>query len=65
MATFVAVEPALLAHFHSLEEALAAMGVAVWPMVQVEADDALASPAHLASTATARMSCGRLIRSRS
>jgi 5'-3' exonuclease len=43
------MEPALLAQFHPLEEALAAMGVAVWPMVELEADDALASAAHLAS----------------
>jgi 5'-3' exonuclease len=42
------IEPALLAQFHPLEEALAAMGVAVWPMVQLEADDALASAAQLA-----------------
>ncbi|HEY6051164.1 MAG TPA: flap endonuclease, partial [Thermoanaerobaculia bacterium] len=37
------VERALLAQFHPLEDALAAMGVAVWPMVELEADDALAS----------------------
>ena len=43
------VERALLAQFHPLEEALAAMGVAVWPMVELEADDALASAAHLAA----------------
>jgi 5'-3' exonuclease len=43
------IEPALLAQFHPLEEALAAMGVAVWPMVELEADDALASAAALAS----------------
>jgi 5'-3' exonuclease len=43
------VEPALLAQFHPLERALAAMGVAVWPMVELEADDALASAAHLAA----------------
>jgi 5'-3' exonuclease len=42
------IEPALLAQFHPLEEALAAMGVAVWPMVELEADDALASAAWLA-----------------
>jgi 5'-3' exonuclease len=42
------MEPALLAQFHPLEDALAAMGVAVWPMVELEADDALASAAHLA-----------------
>ena len=43
------MEPALLAQFHPLEEALGAMGVAVWPMVELEADDALASAAHLAA----------------
>src|SRR6187399_3355147 len=43
------IEPALLAQFHPLEEALAAMGVAVWPMVDLEADDALATAAHLAA----------------
>jgi 5'-3' exonuclease len=44
------VERALLAQFHPLEEALAAMGVAVWPMVELEADDALASAARLAAS---------------
>src|SRR5881394_3527597 len=43
------IEPALWAQFHPLEEALAAMGVVVWPMVELEADDALASAAHLAA----------------
>jgi 5'-3' exonuclease len=43
------IEPALLAQFHPLEEALVAMGIATWPMVQLEADDALASAAHLAA----------------
>src|ERR671915_658211 len=43
------VEPALFAQFHPLERALAAMGVAVWPMVELEADDALASAAHAAA----------------
>src|SRR5438477_11021479 len=47
--TGVGIEPALLAQFHPLEEALAAMGVVVWPMIELEADDALASAAHLAS----------------
>jgi 5'-3' exonuclease len=42
------VEPALLAQFHPLEEALQAMGVTVWPMVELEADDALASAARIA-----------------
>ena len=43
------VEPALLAQFQPLEDALAAMGVAVWPMVELEADDALASAARIAA----------------
>ena len=43
------LEPALLAQFHPLEEVLAAMGVVVWPMVELEADDALASAASIAS----------------
>ena len=47
--TGAGVEPALLAQFHPLEEALAAMGVAVWPMTELEADDALASAARIAS----------------
>jgi 5'-3' exonuclease len=45
------IDPALRAQFTPLEEALAALGVAVWPMVELEADDALASAAHLASAA--------------
>jgi 5'-3' exonuclease len=43
------IEPALLAQFHPLEDALRAMGVAVWPMMDLEADDGLASAAHLAA----------------
>ena len=43
------IDPALRAQFVPLEEALAAMGVAVWPMVELEADDALASAAHIAA----------------
>jgi 5'-3' exonuclease len=43
------IEPALLAQFHPLEEALTAMGVAVWPMTELEADDGLASAAQIAS----------------
>ncbi len=43
------MDPALWAQFHPLEEALAAMGIVVWPMVELEADDALASAAHLAA----------------
>jgi 5'-3' exonuclease len=43
------IDPALRAQFHPLEETLAAMGVVTWPMVELEADDALASAAHLAA----------------
>ncbi len=43
------IDPALESQFHPLEEALAAMGVAVWPMTELEADDALASAATLAA----------------
>jgi len=43
------MERVLVRQFHPLEEALAAMGVVVWPMVELEADDALASAAHLAA----------------
>ena len=43
------IERALWGQFHPLEEALAAMGVAVWPMIELEADDALASAAALAA----------------
>ena len=43
------IEPALWTQFHPLEEALAAMGVAVWPMIELEADDGLASAARLAA----------------
>ncbi len=43
------IEPALLAQFHLLEQALSAMGVVVWAMIELEADDALASAARIAS----------------
>jgi 5'-3' exonuclease len=42
------IEPALYRQFHPLEDALMAMGIAVWPMVELEADDALASAARIA-----------------
>jgi len=42
------IEPALRAQFEPLEEALRALGIAVWAMVELEADDALASAAHIA-----------------
>ena len=44
------IEPALCAQFHPLEDALTAMGVPVWAMTELEADDALASAAHLSAT---------------
>jgi 5'-3' exonuclease len=43
------IEPALWAQFRPLEDALQSMGVVVWPMVELEADDALASAAAIAS----------------
>jgi len=43
------IDRALWAQFHPLEAALVAMGVTTWPMVELEADDALASAAHRAS----------------
>ena len=43
------IDAALLAQFHPLEDALVALGVLTWPMVEFEADDALASAAHRAS----------------
>lgn len=46
--TSAGIEPELLAQFHPLEDALRSLGVVVWPMVEFEADDALASGAALA-----------------
>jgi 5'-3' exonuclease len=46
--TGAGVDPALRLQFEPLEEALAAMGVVVWPMVELEADDALAAAARIA-----------------
>jgi len=43
------IEPALLTQFPLLEEVLSAAGIVVWPMVEFEADDALASAAAAAS----------------
>jgi 5'-3' exonuclease len=43
------IDPVLWRQFHPMEEALASMGVAVWPMIELEADDGLASAAHLAA----------------
>ena len=47
--TGAGIEPALLRQFHPLEDALAAMGVVCWPMVELEADDALAAAARIAA----------------
>jgi 5'-3' exonuclease len=47
--TGAGIDPKLFAQFHPLEEALAAMGVVVWPTVELEADDALASAAAIAA----------------
>jgi 5'-3' exonuclease len=43
------IDPLLRAQFEPLEDALAALGVAVWPMVEFEADDALAAAAAMAA----------------
>ncbi|MGZ5473145.1 MAG: flap endonuclease, partial [Thermoanaerobaculia bacterium] len=43
------IERALWAQFRPLEDALMAMGVVTWPMVELEADDGLASGAWLAA----------------
>jgi 5'-3' exonuclease len=47
--TDAGIEPELLAQFSLLEEALSALGIVVWPMVEFEADDALASAAAKAA----------------
>src|SRR5207244_763813 len=47
--TSAGIDPDLLAQFPLLEETLIALGVAVWPMVEFEADDALAAAAATAS----------------
>lgn len=44
------IDPVLFSQFHPLEEALTSLGVVVWPMTELEADDALASAAFLASS---------------
>lgn len=47
--TGAGIEPDLLAQFPLLEEAVAAAGIVVWPMVEFEADDALAAAAETAA----------------
>jgi 5'-3' exonuclease len=44
------IDPVLFQQFHPLEEAMDSMGVVVWPMIELEADDALASAACIAVT---------------
>src|SRR3981081_2791522 len=43
------IDPLLYAQFQPLEDALSALGVVVWPMVEFEADDALAAAAVMAA----------------
>ncbi len=45
-----AIDPELFGQFPLLEDALRALGVVVWPMVDFEADDALAAAAHVAAS---------------
>src|SRR5436190_15419833 len=47
--TGAGIDPALLSQFQPLEDALSALGVVVWPMVEYEADDALAAAAAAAA----------------
>jgi 5'-3' exonuclease len=47
--TSAGIEPDLLAQFPLLEEALVSLGIVVWPMVEFEADDALAAAAAVAA----------------
>ena len=50
--TGAGIEPDLLSQFPLLEEALAVLGITVWPMVEFEADDALAAAAEMAARDT-------------
>jgi 5'-3' exonuclease len=47
--TGAGIDPPLLAQFRLLEEALGALGITVWPMIEFEADDALAAAAEAAA----------------
>src|SRR3954447_25557057 len=47
--TGAGIDPALLAQFGPLEDALRSMGIVVWAMTELEADDALASAARIAA----------------
>lgn len=48
--TGAGIEPDLLSQFGLLEDSLTALGITVWPMIDYEADDALASGAALAAS---------------
>jgi 5'-3' exonuclease len=48
--TSAGIDPELFSQFHPLERGLAAMGVTTWPMVELEADDALCSAALKAAS---------------
>ncbi len=54
------VEPELLAQFPLLEETLTAAGIVVWPMVEFEADDALAAAAACGRSRCACRTCDHL-----
>ena len=62
--TGAGVDPVLLAQFERAEEAVRALGVAVWPMVEFEADDALATAAARFATqpGSSRSCCARRTR---
>ncbi len=47
--TGAGIDPALYSQFQLLEDAMAALGIATWPMIEFEADDALASAAAIAA----------------
>ena len=47
--TGAGIDPALFSQFTLLEEALTALGITVWPMIEFEADDALAASAEAAA----------------
>src|SRR5207302_6879811 len=50
--TSAGMDPTLLQQFPLLEEAIVALGVALWPMVEFEADDALATAAAVCTAAS-------------
>src|SRR5712691_4954005 len=60
--TSAGIEPDLLAQFPLLEEVLSAAGIVVWPMVEFEADDALAAAASAATRDLRRGWCSPEVR---